>query len=106
VEATRLRDDGIDAVAWARLTSVSEQPALLANLAHANAVAINALAGQNAVAHQQAMNQMGIAITGTTVHLLHAARGGRQSVTPVLTANVLALEIASLARAVRALVTK
>ncbi len=50
------------------LKSVGEQPAMLSNLAYSNVIANTNLSQQNAVANQQAMNELGIAIVGKTVN--------------------------------------
>lgn len=79
------------------LRSIGEQPALLANLAYANTIANTNLAQQNAVANQQAMNELGIAILGkasnlvTTLGPLEA-----RSAVDILTNNELAQTLANL----------
>lgn len=50
------------------LKSVGEQPAMLSNLAYSNTIANTNLSQQNAVANQQAMNELGISIVGKTVN--------------------------------------
>lgn len=57
----------IEAVAIGNLKSISEQPAMLSNLAYSNVVANTNLSMQNAVANQQAMNELGVAVTGKAV---------------------------------------
>ena len=79
------------------IKSIAEQPAMLSNLAYANTVANTNLSQQNAVANQQAMNQLGISIVGKTVN--NVANLGpleARSAVDVLTDNSLADEIASL----------
>ncbi len=83
--------------AIASIKSIAEQPAMLSNLAYANTVANTNLSQQNAVANQQAMNQLGISIVGKTVN--NVANLGpleARSAVDVLTDNSLADEIASL----------
>ena len=58
----------IDAVAIGNLKSISEQPAMLSNLAYSNTVTNTNLSMQNAVSNQQAMNELGISIVGKTVN--------------------------------------
>lgn len=57
-----LNEEVVSAVAIGNLKSISEQPAMLSNLAFSNTVANTNLAQQNAVANQQAMNELGISI--------------------------------------------
>lgn len=55
-------------VAITNLKSIAEQPAMLSNLAYSNVIANTNLSQQNAVANQQAMNELGISIVGKTVN--------------------------------------
>lgn len=52
------------------LNTIAEQPAMLSNLAFANLVSNVNLAQQNAVANQQAMNQLLVTVVGKIVNLL------------------------------------
>jgi len=62
-------DKGIvEAVAIGNLKSISEQPAMLSNLHFSNVVANTNLASQNAVANQQAMNELGVSVTAKAVN--------------------------------------
>jgi len=68
-----LPSDIISAVAIGNLKSVAEQPAMLSNLAYSNVVASTNLSQQNAVANQQAMNELGIAIVASAVNVISNA---------------------------------
>lgn len=59
--------DAIEAAAISSIKSLGEQPAMLANLAYSNLVNNTNISQQNAVANQQAMNEIGIAVTGKAV---------------------------------------
>lgn len=62
-------DPGIvEAVAIGNLKSIAEQPAMLSNLHFSNVVANTNLSAQNAVANQQAMNELGVAVTAKAVN--------------------------------------
>ncbi len=52
----------VDSVAVNNLKTVSEQPALFSNLAYSNAISTNNLGQQNAVANQQAGNELGVSL--------------------------------------------
>jgi hypothetical protein len=95
--------DVVEAIAVANLKAVAEQPASLANMAFSNLVQNTNLAQQNAVSHQQAMNQLSVAIVGKVVNLLttlgpEEARAARE----VLTGDAGAGEIADLKAAAAA----
>lgn len=53
-----------------RPDAIAEVPTMLSNLMYANLVASTNLSQQNAVAHQQALNEMAVAITGACVDFL------------------------------------
>jgi hypothetical protein len=57
-----LPEEVVSAVAIGNLKAISEQPAMFSNLAYSNTVANTNLSQQNAVANQQAMNELGISI--------------------------------------------
>lgn len=79
------------------LKSVGEQPAMLSNLAYSNAVQNTNLSAQNAVANQQAMNELGIAIVGKTVNKVSDLGPlEARSAVDILTNDELAAEIADL----------
>lgn len=52
----------ISSVAIGNLKAISEQPAMLSNLVYSNVVSTNNLGQQNAVANQQAINELGISV--------------------------------------------
>lgn len=54
----------IQSVAIGNLKAIAEQPAMISNLAFGNLVANTNLSQQNAVAYQQAMNELGMAVVG------------------------------------------
>jgi Killing trait len=89
--------DLAEALAAANLKAVAEQPAMLANLAFSNLVQNTNLAQQNAVAHQQAMNQITVAVVAKAVTLV-ANLGPMEVVSAekVLTRNSVAEEISDL----------
>ena len=92
-----LPDDIIGAVAIANLKSIAEQPAMLSNLAYSNAVATTNLSQQNAVAHQQAMNELSISILAKAANLIsNLGPLEARSAAEVLTNNELAQTIADL----------
>ena len=94
----------IEAVAIGNLKSISEQPAMLSNLAYSNTVVNTNLSMQNAVANQQALNELGVAVTGKTINrLINLGPLEAVSVTQVLTANTVAEEILDLKAAVQGL---
>lgn len=79
------------------LKSVGEQPAMLSNLAYSNTITNTNLSQQNAVANQQAMNELGISIVGKTVNTVaNLGPLEARSAVDVLTNNELAQTIADL----------
>lgn len=98
-----LNEEVVSAVAINNLKAISEQPAMLSNLAFANAVVSTNLGQQNAVQHQRSVSELGISIvasgTNTVSNLdpMHA-----RSAVDVLTNNELAQTIADLKGAVQA----
>lgn len=91
----------------ANLKSIAEQPAMLSNLAYSNIVANTNLSQQNAVANQQAMNELGISIVGKTVNKVSDLGPlEARSAVDVLTDNALADEIASLRSVIQAFTQK
>lgn len=87
----------LESLAISNLISIAEQPGMLSNLAYTNLVANTNLSMQNAVANQQWLNQLGVAILGRTVnsmtglHPLEVA-----SANYILTGNTIAREIVAL----------
>lgn len=91
----------------ANLKSIAEQPAMLSNLAYSNIIANTNLSQQNAVANQQAMNELGISIVGKTVNKVSDLGPlEARSAVDVLTDNALADEIASLRAVIQAFTQK
>lgn len=89
------------------LKSVGEQPAMLSNLAYSNTITNTNLSQQNAVANQQAMNELGISIVGKTVNKVSDLGPlEARSAIDVLTDNALADEIASLKAVLQAFTAK
>lgn len=96
-------DKVIEAVAIGNLKSISEQPAMLSNLAYSNTVVNTNLSMQNAVANQQAVNELGVAIVGKVVNLLTTLGPlESKSASEILTGNSVAEEIVDLKGAVQA----
>lgn len=82
---------------------IAEQPAMLANLAFANLVANTNLAQQNAVANQQAMNELGISVVAKGVTVLSQLSPlEARSAVDILTNNELAQTLADLKATVQA----
>ena len=65
-----LPDDIRESIALGSFTSISGQPSSLSSLAYSNSISNNNLTQQNTVANQQAMNQVGQSVLGTTVNLV------------------------------------
>jgi hypothetical protein len=63
-------DDIRESIAIGNVKSVAEQSSMLSNLAYANLISNVNLAQQNAVSNQQAMNQLGLTVTGKVVNLV------------------------------------
>jgi hypothetical protein len=96
-------DKVIEAVAIGNLKSIAEQPAMLSNLAYSNTVVNTNLSMQNAVANQQAVNELGVAIVGKVVNLLTTLGPlESKSASEILTGNAVAEEIVDLKGAVQA----
>ncbi|HVY69910.1 MAG TPA: RebB family R body protein [Verrucomicrobiae bacterium] len=93
----QLPDSVIQSLAITNLKSVGEQPAMLSNLAYSNTIANTNLSQQNAVANQQAMNELAIAVVGKIVNsLTNLGPLEARSAVDVLTNNELAQTIADL----------
>ncbi|GLQ98829.1 hypothetical protein [Dyella mobilis] len=98
-----LDEQVVTAVATGNLKAISEQPALLSNLAYNNAVASNNLGQQNAVANQQAGNEMGLSLVANATNTIsNLGPLASRSAVDVLTNNELAQTIADLKSAVQA----
>ncbi|KAF1007444.1 MAG: hypothetical protein GAK28_01786 [Luteibacter sp.] len=93
----------VSAVATGNLKAISEQPALLSNLAYANVVATNNLGQQKAVSNQQAGNQVNAPIVAKAVNTVSdLGPMDSRSAVDVLTNDELAQTIADLKSAVEA----
>lgn len=89
------------------LKCVGEQPAMLSNLAYSNVAQTTNLSHQNAVANQQALNELGIAIVGKTVNKVsNVGPLEARSVIDLLTNNELAQAIADLKSTIYAFLPK
>jgi hypothetical protein len=89
--------DTASVIGITNLKSVGEQPAMLSNLAYSNTVANTNLSQQNAVANQQAMNELGISIVGKTVNnIANLGPLEARSAVDILSNNELAQTIADL----------
>ena len=60
----------LQSVAISNCKAVAEQSAMLSNLSFSNVISNVNLAQQNAVSHQQAMNQLTTAVVGKIVNLI------------------------------------
>jgi hypothetical protein len=69
-ETSSLPDDIRESIAISNVQAVAGQSSRLSNLAYANLINNVNLSHQNAVAHQQAMNELGLTVTGKVVNLL------------------------------------
>ena len=77
--------------------SIAVTPAMLSNLMYSNVIANTNLSQQNAVANQQAMNELGISVTGKTVNVVsNLGPVEARSAVDVLTNNELQQTIADL----------
>jgi hypothetical protein len=68
--SSALPDDIRESIAIGNVKSVAEQSSMLSNLAYANLISNVNLSQQNAVSNQQAMNQLGLTVTGKIVNLV------------------------------------
>ncbi|GKT26511.1 hypothetical protein [Acidovorax sp. SUPP3334] len=91
------------AVAVGNLKAISEQPAMLSNLAYSNVVTTNNLGQQNAVANQQAVGELGIPLVAKATNTIGTIGPMEaRSAVNVLTNNALAQTIADLKATVNA----
>ncbi len=94
---TNLDPGVVEAVAIGNLKAISEQPAMLSNLAYSNTVANTNLSAQNAVANQQALNELGVSILGKTVNVVsNLGPLEAKSAQEILTGNTMGELIADL----------
>jgi len=83
----------VTALAIANIKSVAEQPAMLCNLMFGNLVNNTNLSQQNAIANQQAMYEVGRAVTGKVVNtVLALGPMEARSALQILTGNAVAEE--------------
>jgi truncated hemoglobin YjbI len=81
----------------------ADTPAMLSNLMFSNIIANTNISQQNAVANQQAMNELGISVTGKTVNVIsNLGPAEARSAVDVLTNNELAQTIADLKATIEA----
>ena len=92
-----LPDEIIEGVAIGNLKSISEQPAMLSNLAFSNTVNNTNLSQQNSVSNQQSMNDLALSCTAKASNTISnlTPLEARSSV-DILTNNELAQTIADL----------
>lgn len=102
-----LPDDVVSAIAITNLKAVAEQPSMLSNLAYSNAVATSNISQQNAVAHQQAMNELSISILAKATNTIsNLGPLEARSAVEILTNDELAQTIADLKAAAQAFTAK
>ena len=95
--ATSLDPGVVEAVGIGNLKAISEQPAMLSNLAYSNTVANTNLSAQNAVSNQQALNELGVSILGKTVNVVsNLGPLESKSAQEILTGNTMGETIAAL----------
>jgi hypothetical protein len=100
-------EDIVSAVAIGNLKSISEQPAMLSNLAFANTVATTNLSHQNAVANQHAMNDLGLSIVAKASNTIsNLGPLEARSAVDILTNNELAQTIADMKATLQAFASK
>ncbi|MBX3660670.1 MAG: R body protein [Ramlibacter sp.] len=86
---------------------IAQQPVMLSNLAFSNLVANTNLAQQNAIANQQAMNELGISIVAKSVTVLSQLSPlEARSAVDVLTNNEQAQTLADLKATLQAFTDK
>lgn len=98
-----LNEEVLSSVAIGNLKAISEQPAMLSNLAYSNVISSTNLGQQNAVANQQAVNELGISVVAKDSNIVSnlGPLEARSSV-DVLTNNELAQTITDLKSALQA----
>lgn len=102
-DSNTLPTEIVQSIAIGNAKSVAEQPAMLSNLAYSNTIANTNLSQQNAVANQQAMNELSISVVGKTVNnISNLGPLAARSAVDVLTDNELAQTIADLKAALQA----
>jgi hypothetical protein len=99
--------DPASTVSIASVLSIAEQPAMLSKLVFSNLVANTNLAQQNAVANQQAMNELAVSVLGKVVNkVVELGPLEARSAVDILTNDELATTLADLKAALQAFATK
>lgn len=94
---SQLNEEVVSAVATGNLKAISEQPAMLSNLAFANIVASNNLGQQNAVSNQRSVGELGLStLASSTNAVSNLDPMEARSAVDVLSNNELAQTIADL----------
>jgi hypothetical protein len=94
---SKLNEEVVSAVAIGNLKAISEQPAMLSNLAFANVVASNNLGQQNAVSNQRTVGELSLSVlAGGTNTVSNLGPLEARSSVDVLSNNELAQTIADL----------
>ncbi len=92
-----LDEQVVSAVAIGNLKAISEQPAMLSNLAYSNVVSTNNLGQQNAVSNQRAVGELGLPLVAKATNAIsNIGPLEARSAVDVLTSNELAQTIADL----------
>ena len=96
-ETSAIPNDIRESLAIANVKSVAEQPAMLSNLAFSNLITNNNLSQQNAVSNQQAMNQLGLTVTGKAINRVsNLSSEEAVAILKIDTGNELAVQLAEL----------
>jgi hypothetical protein len=94
----------IEAGATGTAVTLAAEPAMLSNIAFGNSSANTNLAAQNAVANQQALNEVGVSALGKAVAMIvQSGPLNTASVTELMTGDTVAEEIADLKAALTGL---
>ncbi|CAM3473149.1 hypothetical protein [Paracidovorax anthurii] len=92
-----LDEQVVSAVAIGNLKAISEQPAMLSNLAYSNVVTTNNLGQQNAVSNQRAVGELGLPLVAKATNTIsNIGPLEARSAVDVLTNDELAQTIADL----------
>ncbi|SFE15911.1 hypothetical protein [Paracidovorax konjaci] len=92
-----LDEQVVSAVAIGNLKAISEQPAMLSNLAYSNVVATSNLGQQNAVANQRAVGELGLPLVAKATNTIsNVGPLEARAAVDVLTNDELAQTIADL----------
>lgn len=92
-----LPDIVVESIEIGSLSSIAGQPAMLSNLAYGNSVSTLNTSQQNAVASQQALDELNVSVTAASVNKTNTTGPlAARSAVDVLTNNELAADIGSL----------